>query len=264
MPILSTADSQRFLNFALFLADHARTLLRTVDLDHLAVSVKSDGSYVSEMDQRIESVWRENIMSQFPEHGLIGEEYPASGHTSPWQWVLDPIDGTDNFVHGIQTFGTLVSLRHEGRAVVGVIDHPRLDIRLAAAEGLGAYCHGRRLSISDQIELAPPIVAVTAPENFIQQGRMDALCAVQRQFPNVRIYRDCYAHSCVLQGQAAAMIECNARLWDVSAAEAINREAGGAFVRLDGPEDRYQVVFGKPAWVARLVNIMGTKSLSGA
>ena len=63
---------------------------------------------------RIEAAWREAIHREFPDHGLIGEEYPACAAESAWQWVLDPIDGTDNFVHGIVTFGTLVSLRHEG------------------------------------------------------------------------------------------------------------------------------------------------------
>lgn len=253
---LPARDRRQFLVFANALADQARALLGTYAPGAVAVSVKADGSYVSEADTGIEAAWREAIGRRFPDHGLIGEEYPAEGAGRPWQWVLDPIDGTDNFIHGISTFGTLVSLRHEGQAVLGVIDHPRLDVRFSGAIGLGVTRNNVPIVIGERHEAGPPIVVTTAAENFAAQGRMDAFCAVTRRFPNIRIYRDCFAHGLVLAGSAAAMLDFHVRLWDVSAAEALVCEAGGLFMGLDGPAERYQVVFGRPQTVREIAAIL--------
>lgn len=250
---LSSQDGERFLRFATTLSDLARRIVRARPADGVEVSLKVDGSYVTTADRDIEAAWREAIHKEFPDHGLIGEEYPAEGGGSPWQWVLDPIDGTDNFVHGIMTFGTLVSLRHEGQAVVGVVDHPALDVRFRAAQGVGAWRNGQAIRITDGPEAATPIIAATAPENFAKAGSGDIFAMLCAGFPNLRIYRDCFAHGCVFQGSAAAMVDWYARLWDVSAAEAITRAAGGAYARLGGAPDRYQVVFGRPGMVSRIV-----------
>ncbi len=250
---LSSQDRERFLRFATTLSDLARRIVQARPAGAVEVSLKADGSYVTAADRDIEAAWREAIHKEFPGHGLIGEEYPAEGGGSPWQWVLDPIDGTDNFVHGIMTFGTLVSLRHEGQAVVGVADHPALDVRFRAAEGLGAWRNGTAIRITDSPEASAPIIAATAPENFAKAGSGNIFTMLCAGFPNLRIYRDCFAHGCVFQGSAAAMVDWHARLWDVSAAEAITRAAGGAYVRLGGAPDRYQVVFGRPGMVSRIV-----------
>lgn len=250
---LSSRDRDRFLRFATTLSDLARRILRNRPHGEVDVSLKADGSYVSAADRDIEALWREAIHKEFPDHGLVGEEYPAEGGGSPWQWVLDPIDGTDNFVHGIMTFGTLVSLRHEGQAIVGVVDHPALDVRFHAAQGAGAWRNGEAVWINDRPEAASPIIAATAPENFAKAGNAEIFTMLCALFPNVRIYRDCFAHGCVFQGSAAAMVDWHARLWDVSAAEVMTREAGGAYVRLDGTPDRYNVVFGRPSIVSQIV-----------
>ncbi len=247
----SNADSRRFLQFALTLADTARAILEDTPARGGEVTLKPDGSYVSQADTRIEAAWREALGRAFPDHGVIGEEYAAESPSSPWQWVLDPIDGTDNFVHGLETFGTLVALRHEGRPVLGVIDHPRLDMRVQAARGQGAYANGEALRITGP---GPgggvPMLAATAPENFANGGHMAVFCALARHFPNLRVYRDCFAHTAVARGAAVAMVDWHVRVWDVAAAEAVVTEAGGRYVRLPGPADRYQVVFGWPQAVA--------------
>ncbi len=256
-PRISAADGRRFLRFALSLADLARRLLADTALGESDIAIKADGSYVSTADRRIEAAWREAIAADFGDHDLVGEEYPPEARGSAWEWVLDPIDGTDNFVHGVPTFGTLIALRHEGLPVLGVIDHPRLDLRVSAACGLGASCNGRDMRIAGRSERGTPMVVATAPENFAKGGRPELFCRLAGAFPNLRVYRDCYAHSAVLQGAAAVAVDWHARLWDVCAAWAIALEAGGAFVALDGPPGRYQVVFGRPAAVAAVQDLLG-------
>ncbi len=242
--MLSAKDMRTLLTFAVSLSDEARRILRDLPRAQLGITQKPDGSTVTTADTAIEAAWREMIRKGFPGHGLIGEEYPASGGESPWQWVLDPIDGTDNFAHGLPTFGTLVSLRHEGEAVLGIIDHPHLGIRFAGARGLGVTRNGDpvRISLKDE---PMPIVALTAPENFAAGGRFDLFCHLARHFPNTRIYRDCFAQGMVLQGSIAAMVDFHVKLWDISAAEALVTEAGGVFVRLDACTERQQVAFGQ-------------------
>ncbi len=249
-PRISAADSRRFLRFALSLADLGRRLVAETPLSEADIAVKADGSYVSVADQRIEAAWREAIAANFGDHDLTGEEYPPEGRGSAWEWVLDPIDGTDNFVHGVPTFGTLIALRHEGHPVLGVIDHPRLDVRVSAACGLGASCNGQALRVADREEAGTPMVMATAPENFVKGGRGELFCRLAGAYPNLRVYRDCYAHSAALRGQGAVAIDWHAKLWDVCAAWAVALEAGAAFESLDGPPGRYQVVFGRPAAVA--------------
>ncbi len=242
--MVSAQEMRSLLMFAASLADEARRILRGLAPDHLDVTLKADGSYVSAADTAIEAAWRDRIGQRFPDHGLIGEEYAATGAGSAWQWVLDPIDGTDNFVHGLPTFGTLISLRHAGEAILGVIDHPALDIRFAGARGLGVTRNGSPVAVSTRAESAP-IVAVTAPENFAAGGYFTLFCRLAERFPNLRIYRDCFAHGAVLAGAAGAAVDFHVRLWDISAAEALVPEAGGLFVRLDARDDRQQVAFGQ-------------------
>ncbi len=255
-PRIPARDSRRFLRLALALSDQARALLKDTVLGAGDIAVKPDGSYVSTADTRIEEAWREAIRSACPDHDLRGEEYPPDGRGSAWEWVLDPIDGTDNFVHGIATFGTLVALRHEGIPVVGVIDHPRLDIRVSAAQGLGTRRNGQVLSVRDGDGPGLPLVLATAPENFSKGGRPELFCRLAQAFPNLRVYRDCFMQSTVLSGQAAVAVEWHAQLWDVCAAWAIAAELGMAFVSLDGPPDRYQVIMGQPRAVAAVQDVI--------
>ncbi|MDA8389362.1 MAG: histidinol-phosphatase [Gammaproteobacteria bacterium] len=252
--MLSATEARGLLAFATSLSDEARRIVHGLAPDRLDVTVKADGSYVSAADTAIEAAWRDRIRQRFPDHGLIGEEYAATGAGSVWQWVLDPIDGTDNFVHGLPTFGTLVSLRHEGEAILGVIDHPALDVRFAGARGLGVTRNGRPVTVSSRRE-AVPIIAVTAPENFAAAGRFDLFCHLAGRFPNLRIYRDCFAHGLVLQGAVTAAVDFHVRLWDISAAEALVPEAGGLFVRLDDGGDRQQVAFGQRQAVEAIVAV---------
>src|SRR5262249_56574546 len=84
----------------------------------------------------------------FPDHGVIGEEYPPSRPDSEFQWIMDPIDGTEEFVHGIPTFGAMLALHHQGAPLVGVIDHPALDLLVSAGRGIGAYRNGHRLRLA--------------------------------------------------------------------------------------------------------------------
>lgn len=247
---------RELLRFAQSLAADARALV----LDYLArgfeVTRKPDGSLVTEADRAVEMHLRARITAEYPAHGIIGEELAATLPGATYQWILDPIDGTENFVRGIPTFGCLLALRRDGRALLGVIDHPRLGLCYSGATGEGVYLNGTRLAprVRDG-----GIVCCTAPANFARTGDDALFARLAGRYPNLRVYRDCLAHSLVVAGSADAMIEAGVKLWDIAAAEALVAETGGAYRvlrrrRRDG-EEYYDVVFGRASIVDEVAAI---------
>ena len=224
-------------------------------------SVAQDFDPVTEADRAAEAVMRRLIKANFPQHGIVGEEFGNEREDAEYVWVLDPIDGTDNFAHGIPTFGTIIALHYRGEPLVGILDHPDLQRTYSAARGLGAFCNERRISVMDHADASgAPIIAITAPENFSKTGDLAALSAIQRVFTNTRTYRDCFAHSLVLTGSARAAVDVNLNLWDIAATRVLVEEAGGRFETVrtltrDG-KTYYSVVFGADDIVARLLPLL--------
>ena len=146
---VSAGDIARYHDAAVELADEARRIVRPALERGFSVETKLDRSLVTDVDRAVERRWRELLDRWFPDHGALGEEYPPTRPASAFQWIMDPIDGTEEFVHGIPTFGTMLALHHRGVPLVGVIDHPALDIRVNAGVGLGTHRNGRRIRLDD-------------------------------------------------------------------------------------------------------------------
>jgi fructose-1,6-bisphosphatase/inositol monophosphatase family enzyme len=263
---LSPAEIERYHAAALELADEARRLVVPALAGGYQVGTKADASVVTEVDRAVETRLRELIDRWFPEHGVIGEEYPPTRPASAFQWILDPIDGTDEFVHGVPTFGTMLALHHRGEALVGVIDHPALDVRVHAARGRGAYRNDRRIHLADApADLRPERarLVLSARVNFMRRVDEGALFeALTRAWPNHRIYRAAYAHTAVVSGAADAMVDMHNHVWDLAAAPVLIEEAGGRYVLVrDFPDADgarlVSAVFGRPAVVERLLPLFG-------
>jgi fructose-1,6-bisphosphatase/inositol monophosphatase family enzyme len=263
---MTSADVERYHQAALEMADEARRIVLAALERGFGVKTKADRSLVTDVDRAVETRLRELIGCWFPDHGVIGEEFPATGAGSPFQWIMDPIDGTEEFVHRVPTFGTMLALYHRGAGVVGVIDHPPLDLRVSAGRGLGAYRNGVRIRPGDGPDVGRPEgvrLALSARINFTRHhDEGHVFEAITREFPNHRIYRAAYAHTCVVAGGADVMVDVQNRLWDLAPAQVLIEEAGGAYtvVRAFDASDggRIQtVVFGQPAVVERLVALFG-------
>jgi len=262
--MVPTADIQRFHAAAVELADEARRIITPALERGFTVKTKADASLVTEVDQAIERRARELIDRWFPDHGVIGEEYPPTRPDSPFQWIIDPIDGTEEFVHGIPTFGTMLALHHRGVPLVGVIDHAALDLRVNAGFGLGAFRNGQRIRLvdaavdqhADQVRLA-----LSARINFtrqIDEGRLFE--TLTRLYPNHRIYRAAYAHTAAVTGAVDAMVDMHNHVWDLAPSRVLIEEAGGVyevvrdFPAADGAR-LLSAVFGNAAVVERLVAV---------
>ncbi|HEY7141577.1 MAG TPA: inositol monophosphatase [Methylomirabilota bacterium] len=263
-PDVPAGDIERYHAAALELADEARQIVGPA-LEHgFRVETKLDRSLVTDVDKAVERRWRELLERWFPDHGALGEEYPPTRPASAFQWIMDPIDGTEELVHGIPTFGTMLALHHRGVPLVGVIDHPALDIRVSAGVGLGTHRNGRRVRIDDAPARARPEdvrLVLSARINFsrhIDEGSLFE--RLTRAYPNHRIYRAAYAHTAAVTGAADAMVDMHNQVWDLAPSQVLAEEAGGRYAIVrnfpapDGPI--LSAVFGRPAVVDRLVALL--------
>lgn len=248
---------------ALELTDVACTIIARAWADGFTVERKRDGSFVTNADLEVEQRLRASITQRYPDHGILGEEFPALNPHAPFQWILDPIDGTEDFIHRVPTFGTILALYYRGRPVVGVLDHPVLNLRASAAFRLGTYSNGTRVRL-DNSEAPPQSMRLilSARANFTRfRDEGQKFDALVRAYPNHRIYRSCFGHTLVAIGAADAMVDYQDRLWDIAAVPILVEEAGGAYHvagEFDTPDGArvYSTVFGKRAVVTRLAALL--------
>jgi fructose-1,6-bisphosphatase/inositol monophosphatase family enzyme len=256
------AARRRFHTAALaFAAEARRVILRRMD-SGFRKRLKADASYVTDADLEAERVLRRAIARHFPEHGVIGEEFPAVNPGAPFQWILDPIDGTLSFTHGIPFFGTIIALHHCGRPLVGVIDHPALDLCYSAGLGLGTRRNGTRVRIRD---LAPgeslerEVISAGDRSRFVQCRSAGAFDHLLRIHHNVRGYTDCLGHTLAAEGKVGATVDYGLKIWDLAATRLLIEEAGGKYVcTYESPQQGqpiYGIIFGKPRVVNWLLEI---------
>ena len=270
-PRIAPRDVEQFHSAALEMTDEARRIITPALDGGFRVDTKLDRSLVTDVDRAVERRLREMIARWFPDHGVIGEEEAATRPDSPYQWIIDPVDGTEELVHGIPTFGTMLALEHQSDAVVGIIDHPVLDVRVDAAIGIGAYRNGRRLVLED-IPMPADGKAVrmvmSARLNFarhVDEGHI--FDTLTRRYPNHRIFRAAYAHTAVVSGAADVMVDAHNHVWDVAASRVLIEEAGGRYsiVRDSAAPGGHllTVVFGRPSIVAAVSPVFEEPSAAG-
>ncbi len=210
--------------------------------DDLVIETKPDTTPVTDADKATERKIRELISQSRPDDLVIGEEYgapdPTSDTSGKYYWVIDPIDGTKNFVRGIPVWATLIALIDPNhKVVVGVVSSPALARRWSAAEGHGAYLSANgnvaqriRVSGVSKIEDAQLIYS-----DLVGWGtRKSAFLALQEKVWRTRGIGDFWSHMLVAEGAADIAVEPVLALWDMAPLDIIVREAGGAFSNIDG------------------------------
>ena len=208
----------------------------------LRVTAKPDLTPVTDADTAVEKALRATLSRTRPRDGVLGEEYGASvaaAGPSQRQWVIDPIDGTKNFVRGVPIWATLVALMDGNEPVVGMVSAPALNRRWWAAKGLGAYA-GRHTStaaaihVSGVSRLPDASFCYSSLNGWEQAGRLDAILEITRRAWRSRAYGDFYGYMLVAEGAVDVMVEPELSLWDLAALVPIVTEAGGTFTDLGG------------------------------
>ncbi len=265
---LSAALVARLHASALGFADAAREIITRAWHAGFTVKRKRDGSFVTNADLEVEERLRTLITKQYPDHGILGEEFPRTRPEARFQWILDPIDGTEDFVHRVPTFGSILALHYDGVPVVGVVDHPLLDLRCHAAYGRGTHRNTERVTIADIDPETPPEqvrVVLSARANFVRyRNEGSYFDALTRAYPNHRIFRSCYGHALVATGAVDAMVDYHDAPWDLAASRILVEEAGGIYrtVRefiVDGVPIR-SVAFGRLGVVEQLCALLDAQT----
>ncbi len=233
------ADQQRDLSLAHELADAADllTLARFRALD-LRVDSKPDLTPVTDADRSVEEALRAALAARRPGDAFLGEEFGEQG-TGSRRWVIDPIDGTKNFVRGVPVWATLIALQVDGVVTTGVISAPALGRRWWAARGTGAYAgpdtrQAQRLQVSAVADVSDAQLSYSSLSGWDGQGRLDGLLALSRRAWRTRAFGDFWSHVLVAEGAVDASFEPEVSLWDLAALQVVVEEAGGRFTDLTG------------------------------
>ena len=228
------------LALALELADladgAAMARFRAVDL---RIDTKPDRTFVTEADLAVERGVRELIAARRPDDGVLGEEYGTEG-TGARQWIVDPIDGTSNFLRGVPVWGALIALTVDGVPVVGVASMPALGRRWWAARGLGAFTtdapggEPRGIRVSRVGDLADASLSFQSIAQWRDAGYLEQLLALGERVWRDRAYGDLWAYTLLAEGLVDIVAEFDVKQWDLAALIPIVEEAGGRFTSVTG------------------------------
>jgi histidinol-phosphatase len=214
----------------------------------IKVETKPDASFVTEADTAVERAIRERITARFPEHGLVGEEYGEEASDSGRRWIIDPIDGTHNYMRGVPVYATLLALEIDGQSAVGVVSAPALHRRWFSWQGGGAWAAdtlpggwdpdtARPISASGVRTLdATSLVYSSLPSitaSGLAPGFVDLLGKVWRD----RGLGDFYGYMLVAEGAAEVMVETELKIWDLAGPRAVMLQAGARVTDMLGGQD---------------------------
>ncbi len=236
----TNAPSQSDLALALALADEAdRITMDRFAATDLVVSTKPDMTLVSDADQATESALRALLRDARPEDSIIGEEEPDQRGASGRRWVIDPIDGTHNYVRGVPVWATLIGLIDEGEPVVGVVSAPALSRRWWAAKDQGAHTMfalgaPRQIQVSQVSELSSAFFSYSSLSGWEEAGLGRALEDLMQTCWRTRGFGDFWSYMLVAEGVVDLAAEPELALHDMAALVPIVTEAGGQFTSLEG------------------------------
>ena len=228
------------LTLALMLADRADALTsaRFGALD-LRIDTKPDLTPVTDADRAVETELREVLARERPDDSILGEEFGGTATFTGRQWIIDPIDGTKNFVRGVPVWATLIALLHDGVPAVGAVSAPALQRRWWAARGQGAFvavdgAPPRRLSVSSVAQLGSASLSFSSLSGWAQRGVRERFIELTDAVWRVRAFGDFLSYCLVAEGAVDIAAEPEVSVWDLAALDILVREAGGVLTGLDG------------------------------
>lgn len=228
------------LELAQLLADTAdRISLERFRALDLTVETKPDRSPVTDADRAVELALKELLTQHRPNDGIVGEEYGVSGQ-SQRKWIIDPIDGTANYMRGVPVWASLIALSLDGKPVVSVVSAPALGRRWWAAPQVGAWTREvsgelRQLAVSGIGEVKNASLSYNNLQLWDSYGYLDELLALSRKVWRTRAYGDFLSYMFLAEGSVDIVAEHDLKVYDIAALVPIVEQAGGRFSAVDGP-----------------------------
>ncbi len=216
--------------------------IKNINLKH------SSHDLVTEVDKGAEQLIRKMISTHFPLHDFLGEEGVAPGPLASTRaiedavqaeflWIVDPIDGTTNFVHGFPFFSVSIALAHKGEVIVGVVYDPIRDEVFVAEKGKGAYLKGKRIHVSEEVKLSDSLIATGFPADHLEAlpANLVGIKAVAPKVRNLRIAGSAALHlAYVAAGRLSGFWEIGLNSWDIAAGALLISESGGRVTDTEG------------------------------
>lgn len=206
---------------------------------NLAVETKADRTPVTRADRECEAKIIEVLRAQFPHYGFLGEELGEQVGERSLRWIIDPIDGTKNFIRGIPFFATLIALEEGGEITAGVMYTPTSDELLYARKGQGAFANGRRVQVSAIAHLSDAMLVYGGLKDLKVHPCWPGFLRLVDMTARQRGFGDALGHSMVICGHAEVVLEPEIKPWDVAATKLLVTEAGGRFSDFHGRASIY-------------------------
>ena len=225
--------SQKALDAAVEAARAAGAIALKYFRGRFEVTLKPDATPVTQADREAERAIVEILGRAFPDHGVLGEEFGGHGSTEV-RWIIDPIDGTKNFVRGIPVWATLIGLEERGEITVGVIHNPVTGELYTARRGGGAFLNGERIHVSAIAELGGATLVHAGLGLFREAGRWESFVRLVDATERQRGFGDYSGYGLVAEGKAELYLEVDLKPWYLAPCKILVEEAGGRFSDLDG------------------------------
>lgn len=215
-----------WIEFSKELAQVSGEIIQRYFRKPITVETKADRTPLTIADQGAERSMRTLIQARYPHHGILGEEFETVNPGAAYQWVLDPIDGTKNFVSGTTLFGTLIGLLKDGRPILGAIHNP-ITAQFLVGDGKHCWLNGEPVRVRSCARVEEATLLTTSHWSVFQYQNGPAFEALSKRAKMYRTWGDCYGYYLVASGYADIMIDPAMHLWDVVALVPIIEGAGG-------------------------------------
>jgi histidinol-phosphatase len=227
------------LNAALNAAKSAGEVALHYFRTNLKVETKADRTPVTQADRECEATIIEILGQHFPTYGFLGEEMGERAGQVNARWIIDPIDGTKNFIRGIPFFATLIALEEDGEITAGVMSAPAINDLLYARKGQGAFVNGQQVRVSDVEDLNRAMLIHGGLKDLKIRPCWGPFLRLVDATARQRGFGDALGHSIVISGQAEVTLEPEIKPWDVAATKILVTEAGGRFSDFAGSPSIY-------------------------
>ncbi len=223
-----------FMLFAHEMADKCSLLtLQYLKRGEIIAETKPDGSPVTDLDKRLEERLRAMLAKKFPCHGILGEEYGPENPEAEFVWVIDPLDGTRAFLAGLPVYGTLISLAHKGRPVLGIIDHPLTNDRWSGMEGAKSTHNGIPVSTRACPNLSDAVLSLGTPD-ALGPDEETAFKRLRQQAKWGIYGGNCYVYGRLSMGRVDICLDSGLKPWDFCALAPVIQGAGGMITDWEG------------------------------
>ncbi len=227
------SELDKYKLFTKHLAELSGNVIRKYFRTNVKVDSKPDASPVTIADKKAEELMRGEIMKNFPEHGIIGEEFGEHNPGAEYKWILDPIDGTKSFICGTVTFGTLIALLKNNQPVLGVINQPILK-EFLLGDNSTAELNDVKVNVRACNKLSDAVLLTTDHLNIKKYQDIEKFNELTGRVKLYRNWGDCYGYYLVATGYADIMIDPVMNVWDLMALIPVIRGAGGIITDYHG------------------------------